>query len=153
MKVKTQINKLAKKRERELMKPTGFLEIDVYWVPPMGQALLSHWGYGRKHNTQKPQVQSLTWAFPRLLFLPLPRMLSPNNPLVSFSFLIFLQRSYYPPAHRFSIFLFSLILCLSVALSFFPSLFFSFLSFFNPFLLSCLSAYLPSSLKCTLQQA
>lgn len=87
-----------------------------------------------ENNTQKPQVQSLIWAFPTLFFLP--RVFSPDNLLVSFSYLIFLQRIYYLLAYLFLSFFF---LCFSV---FFVSSCLSFRSYFVSF--SLLFLFLPS---------
>lgn len=92
----------------------------------MGQALLSHRGYSRKHNTQKPQVQSLTQGFPKLFFLP---DCSPQHLLVSFFCLLFLQRTYYLMAYHFFSFIYIYFFSF-FCLCFFLSFFFLSLSFF-----------------------
>ena len=81
----------------------------------MGQALFCHWGYNSKHNTQKPQVHSLSWAFTTLFLLP--GMLSPDNLLVSLSYFIFLQRTYYLLTYHFSYFFFHFSIFVSSYLS------------------------------------
>lgn len=154
---------------RKLMKPTGFFErrsmfIECHlWVRFCSVAEDT-----AENDTQKPQVQSLTWAFPSLFFslvlhsyqeCPPQIIYLSHYPALFFSkeltilwHSIFLSFSFL----SFFVFLFfSLLLC--VLLRLFPLSLFSSLYFFSPSLPSCPSVSpsvcITPSLQCILHNA